>query len=141
MRRYDPLTPEQRRHTMASVRATGTAPEMLVRRLVHSMGYRYRLHRVDLPGKPDLVFPARRKVVLVNGCFWHGHECEAGTNLPKANRDYWIPKLARNRSRDTMNQARLREAGWSVLVLWECEMKDLEELRARISRFLEGQAT
>lgn len=140
MRRYDPLTPEQRKYTMSRVKATGTAPEMSVRRLVHSMGYRYRLHRPDLPGKPDLVFPARRKVIFVHGCFWHGHECEAGRNLPRANRAYWMPKLARNRSRDAGSQGRLREAGWSILVLWECELRNSGRLRNRIRGFLEGRA-
>ena len=111
---------------------------MLVRRLAHAMGYRYRLHRKDLPGKSDLVFPVRRKVIFVHGCFWHQHHCPRGDRSPKSSREYWIPKLRRNKERDEKNQRLLRETGWGALVIWECEMKDRDALRERIVKFLEG---
>jgi DNA mismatch endonuclease (patch repair protein) len=132
----DNLTPEQRQRTMRRVRSVDTGPEMTVRRLAHGLGYRYRLHRKDLPGKPDLVFPARRKVIFVHGCFWHGHDCKAGRKQPKTNADYWTVKLGRNRARDLANQALLREHGWDVLVIWECRIRDRDALRADICRFL-----
>ncbi len=135
--RTDNLTPEQRKHTMASVHSRDTKPEMRVRRFIHGMGYRYRLHRKDLPGNPDLVFPCRRKIVFVHGCFWHGHACRAGKKRPKTNQNYWTRKLARNRERDLENQALLGEAGWDVMVIWECELKEIEALRTRITGFLE----
>ena len=121
---------------MRAVKGRDTVPEMTVRRLTHGMGYRYRLHRKNLPGKPDLVFPTRRKVIFVHGCFWHQHHCPRGTRSPKSSRDYWIPKLKRNKQRDAENQSRLREMGWDVLVIWECEMKDRDTLKDRIAVFL-----
>jgi DNA mismatch endonuclease, patch repair protein len=123
---------------MRAVKDRDTVPEMLVRRIAHRMGYRYRLHRKDLPGKPDLVFPSRRKMVFVHGCFWHGHECKRGARIPKANRDYWQAKIARNRARDTKNQESLYNMGWRVLVVWECETKDYEALAAKLRDFLRG---
>ncbi|MDE0332847.1 MAG: very short patch repair endonuclease [Nitrospinae bacterium] len=128
--------PEDRSRTMRAVKGHDTGPEMIVRRLAHGMGYRYRLHRKDLPGKPDLVFPAKRKVIFVHGCFWHQHACPRGARSPKSSRDYWIPKLKRNKERDVQNQRLLREMGWDVLVIWECEMKDRDALKERISAFL-----
>ncbi len=121
---------------MRAVKGRDTVPEMTVRRLTHGMGYRYRLHRKNLPGKPDLVFPGRRKVIFVHGCFWHQHHCPRGERSPKSSRDYWIPKLKRNKQRDAENQSRLREMGWDVLVIWECEMKDRDTLKERIAVFL-----
>lgn len=104
--------------------------------MVYGMGYRYRLHRKDLPGKPDLVFASRRKIILVHGCFWHCHpDCRDG-RLPKSNTDYWGPKLARNRERDKENCAALDKAGWSVLTVWECETADEEVLKATLAGFL-----
>ena len=132
-----PERPEDRSRTMRAVKGRDTGPEMTVRRLAHGMGYRYRLHRKDLPGKPDLAFPGRRKVIFVHGCFWHQHACPRGARSPKSSRDYWIPKLERNKQRDTENQARLCEMGWDVLVIWECEMKDRDALGKRIAAFLE----
>ncbi len=129
---------EVRSRTMRAVKGRDTGPEMIVRRLAHGMGYRYRLHGKDLLGKPDLVFPARRKVIFVHGCFWHQHACPRGSRSPKSSRDYWIPKLKRNKQRDAENQARLCEMGWDVLVIWECEMKDRDALGKRIEAFLEG---
>jgi len=135
----DTLTPEQRSERMSRVRGRDTKPEMLVRRLVHAMGYRFRLHRKDLPGKPDLVFPTRRKVIFVHGCFWHRHSDAACrlARMPKSKLDFWGPKLENNRKRDAVIRARLEELGWSVLVIWECETSDRDALRARIGGFLE----
>jgi DNA mismatch endonuclease (patch repair protein) len=132
----DDLTPEQRKHTMTQVRSEDTQPEMWVRRLVHGLGYRYRLHRKDLPGNPDLVFSGRRKIIFVHGCFWHAHDCKAGRKRPKANEEYWSRKLTRNRERDAVNQALLREQGWDVLVVWECELRRPDDLTATIRGFL-----
>lgn len=114
-------------------------PELAVRRLVHSLGYRYRLHKNCLPGKPDLVFTSRLKVIFVHGCFWHGHTCIDG-RAPQSNQSYWGPKLARNRERDAVNEATLEVLGWSVMIVWECETKDREALSRRLRKFLERQA-
>ncbi len=111
---------------------------MIVRRLTHGAGFRYRLHRKDLPGKPDLCFPARRKVIFVHGCFWHGHDCKLG-RLPKSRTEYWLPKIARNRERDAATVATLAALGWTVLTIWECETKDREALRERVVEFLRAQ--
>ena len=112
-----------RSEIMRAVKSRDTKPEMIVRRLVHGLGYRYRLHRPDLPGKPDLTFPGRRKVVFVHGCFWHGHDCARGARVPNNNRDYWIAKIARNKAREAEDCDRLRDMGWSILTVWECETK------------------
>lgn len=127
---------EARSRTMRAVKSRDTGAEMVVRRLVHSLGYRYRLHRKDLPGAPDLVFSARRAVIFVHGCFWHQHDCPRGARIPKTNRDYWAPKLMRNKVRDLKNQDQLRSLGWRVLVAWECETQDRAELIRRVRRFL-----
>jgi DNA mismatch endonuclease (patch repair protein) len=121
---------------MRAVKGRDTAPEMTVRRLIFAMGYRYRLHRKDLPGKPDLVFPARRKVVFVHGCFWHGHDCRRGARIPKTNREYWETKITRNRDRDTQHYQDLISKGWTVLVIWECGMSDSSVLENQIKEFL-----
>ena len=134
----DKLSKKRRSWNMQQIRSTDTSPELVVRKLTHHLGYRYRLHRKDLPGKPDLVFPARGKIVFVHGCFWHQHSssrCKI-SRLPKSKTDYWTPKLQRNAERDRKNQRRLRRLGWRVLVLWECQIKDLERLARRIDRFL-----
>jgi len=123
---------------MSRVRGRDTKPEMLVRRLAHGMGYRYRLHRRDLPGSPDLVFPSRRKVIFVHGCFWHRHlepDCKLA-RLPKSKLDFWGPKLETNRERDERNVVLLEELGWDVLVIWECQTKNRGQLQARIREFL-----
>ena len=120
---------------MAAVRSKNTQPELLVRRLVHSMGYRYRLHRTDLPGKPDLVFSRKRKVIFVHGCFWHQHGCKS-SHLPKSNTDYWVPKLQRNKTRDVEHINALQSDGWLCLILWECELQDFDLLQRRIRQFL-----
>lgn len=125
-----------RSRTMRAVKGKNTVPEMIVRRAAHALGYRFRLHRDDLPGKPDLLFPARQKIIFVHGCFWHGHDCLRGSRKPKTNTDYWNAKIERNRGRDCMNITKLQEKGWRVLVIWECQMEDKEDLKSRISRFL-----
>jgi DNA mismatch endonuclease (patch repair protein) len=132
----DKLTAAQRSRLMSSVRSANTAPEMAVRSLVHRMGYRYRLYVKELPGKPDLVFPRRRKIILVNGCFWHGHSCRSGRNRPSSNNPYWALKLERNKKRDRAAKRKLRRLGWNVLVLWECELNDEAALQERIGNFL-----
>ncbi len=121
---------------MQAVKSKNTAPEMLLRKLLHAQGYRYRLHRRDLPGCPDLVFPGRKKVIFVHGCFWHGHDCPRGSRAPKTNREYWGPKIARNRTRDGADQATLAGAGWDILTVWECELREHESIRQRIRIFL-----
>ena len=132
----DKLTVAERSRLMSLVRSKGTAPEMLVRRVIHRMGYRYRLHVSDLPGKPDLVFPGRSKIILVHGCFWHGHTCRHGQKRPAANGSYWTAKLDRNQSRDRSNRNQLRRLGWDVLVLWECKLKDESKLTESLVQFL-----
>lgn len=133
----DTLTPEGRSARMALIRAKDTKPEMAVRRLIHGMGYRYRLHRRDLPGRPDMVFPGRRKVIFVHGCFWHRHDCRFG-RLPKSRLDFWEPKLEANRRRDGDAQARLSAMGWQYLVVWECQIGHDPALAEHIKNFLEG---
>lgn len=131
----DHLTPEKRSDAMSRVHSRDTTPEMKVRRTVHAMGYRYRLRRTDLPGKPDLVFPRLRKAVFVHGCFWHFHECK---RLPKSNRSYWRDKFQENKRRDSRVQAELREIGWEPFVVWECWTKNPEDLTKRLIAFLES---
>ena len=129
-------TPENRSRIMRAVKGRDTSLEMTIRRLIYSMGYRYRLHRKDLPGTPDLVFSSRRSVLFLNGCFWHGHDCKRGARVPKTNVDYWRNKIARNISRDMQNQAALQAQGWRVLVIWECQIKDESALKRRLLAFL-----
>ena len=121
---------------MRAIRSKDMLPELTVRSLVHKLGYRFRLHRSDLPGKPDLVFPSRRKVIFVHGCFWHSHECKIA-HVPKSNKDYWGPKLRRNKTRDVQNVKELRVDGWKVLVIWECRTRDERRLIGQLKRFLE----
>ena len=130
--------PAARRRNLAAVGGKDTAPELLVRRLLHGMGFRYRLHRRDLPGTPDIVLSGRRKIIEVRGCFWHRHPDPACRNavLPKTRAAWWADKLARNVARDERNLAALRERGWRVLVVWECETADENVLRPRLRAFL-----
>jgi DNA mismatch endonuclease, patch repair protein len=121
---------------MRRIRKKDTKPELAVRRLIYAMGYRYRLHRRNLPGTPDIVFPSRKKVIFVHGCFWHQHRCALGSKQPKANRQYWLPKLARNCDRDATAERALIALGWAVLVIWECEARDVASIADRIRRFL-----
>lgn len=133
----DTLSPRERSERMGRVRGRDTKPELLVRRLVHQMGYRYRLHGKGIPGKPDLVFRSRRKLIFVHGCFWHRHKGCPLCRWPKSKLDFWKPKLERNRQRDRDNQRRLTEQGWSFLVLWECQLKDTLQLTQQLTLFLE----
>jgi DNA mismatch endonuclease (patch repair protein) len=134
----DTISPQQRSGVMRRVRSKNTKPEMTVRRLTHAMGYRYRLHVNSLPGKPDLVFSRRKKVIFVHGCMWHGHEGCSNNRRPSTRTDYWNPKLDGNKSRDNLNVQMLCEAGWQVLIIWECEVKkDVKAMSKRISDFLE----
>ncbi len=126
---------------MRRVKAQDTGPERVVRRLLTGMGRRYRLHRKDLPGCPDIVMPGPRLAILVQGCFWHGHDCPRGARTPKANRDYWLAKIGRNRQRDAANELALEALGWRVLPLWECELKDEAELQRRLTRALESASS
>lgn len=124
---------------MARVRARNTKPEIALRRLLTRLGYRYRLHRRDLPGTPDIAFIARRKVIFVHGCFWHGHGCKRGAREPKTNTDYWKAKIARNRARDDRAAAALSAMAWTSATVWECELRDAG-LAERLVAFLEGSA-
>lgn len=121
---------------MARVKSKGTKPEMVVRRLLFSMGYRYRLHDRSLPGSPDIIFRGRKKVIFVHGCFWHRHDGCPLARLPKSRLDFWIPKLEGNRERDTRTLHQLNSLGWDVLVIWECELKDLNLLEKMLNGFL-----
>jgi len=125
-----------RSENMRRIRSKGMLPELAVRSMVHRMGYRFRLHRKGLPGKPDLVFLSRRKVIFVHGCFWHSHRGCTMAHKPKTNADYWGPKLQRNRTRDKKNLSVLTALGWKPLVIWECELKDAATVGARIRKFL-----
>lgn len=134
----DVFTPEQRSRVMARVKGKNTTPELTVRRALHALGARFRLHRKDLPGAPDIVLPGRRLAIFVHGCFWHGHDCARGSRVPKANRDYWVAKVARNRARDATSTVALEADGWRVETIWECEIKDAAALEARLRTMLAG---
>jgi DNA mismatch endonuclease, patch repair protein len=131
-----PNVPKIVRRRMASIRARDTGPELVVRRLAHASGFRFRLHRRDLPGSPDLVFPRHRKVIFVHGCFWHQHSCALGSKKPRTRRDYWLPKLKSNVARDARNVGYLRGLGWKTLVIWECETRNPTAVAWRIQAFL-----
>jgi DNA mismatch endonuclease, patch repair protein len=120
----DVFTPEQRSAVMRAVKSRDTQPELRVRRAAHTLGFRFRLNRSDLPGKPDLVFPSRRIAMFVHGCFWHGHDCPRGARKPATNAVYWRTKIARNRARDEVSELALKEAGWRAVIIWECETRD-----------------
>lgn len=136
----DIVDPQTRSRMMSGIRGKNTQPEMLVRRILHAMGYRYRLHARELPGKPDIVFRRRRLAIFVHGCFWHRHsdpECRLA-RMPKSRVDFWQPKLEGNRRRDEANVAALEAAGWKVLLVWECQLRDREQLGNMLRRFIEG---
>jgi len=135
----DKLTPERRSANMSRIRSENMRPELIVRSTAHRMGFRFRLHRRDLPGRPDLVFPKLKKIIFSHGCFWHQHANCIDGKLPKSRTDYWVPKLSRNVDRDTANAAALRDSGWQILTVWECETRDLPELSRKIRAFLEKQ--
>lgn len=132
----DSLTPEHRRWNMSRIRGKNTKPELTVRRMIHGAGYRYRLHGKNLPGKPDLVFAGRRKVIFVHGCFWHSHTCRVGERAPKQNAEFWSAKRLRTFERDASQLEQLRASGWEPLVIWECELKDQPGLLKRVNDFL-----
>jgi len=132
----DKLSAERRSANMRRIRSKDTNPELALRSLIHRLGYRFRLHRKDLPGKPDMVFPSRRKVIFVHGCFWHQHPgCREG-RVPGSRLEYWGPKLRRNQERDRASQAALTGQGWHCLTVWECELKDAAAVRKTVKRFL-----
>jgi DNA mismatch endonuclease (patch repair protein) len=137
----DVFTPAERSRVMRAVKSRDTTPELVVRRLVHALGWRFRLHRRDLPGSPDLVLPRLGKAIFVHGCFWHRHRCPAGQSTPASRRKYWLDKFRRNVERDSSNLRRLRRLGWKVLVVWECQTKDAkcDRLADRIERFLAAE--
>ncbi len=130
----DVFSPAQRSVVMRAVKSRDTAPEMKVRRAAHALGLRFRLNRADLPGKPDLVFPAKRTALFVHGCFWHGHNCARGARIPQNNRDYWQAKISRNMARDEASLAALRKLGWKPRVIWECQTRDDHALSRLIVR-------
>lgn len=138
----DRLTPDQRRLNMSGVRAKDTRPEMIVRRLLHSLGFRFRLHRRDLPGRPDIVLPRYRAAIFVHGCFWHGHDCSL-FRMPATRTEFWAAKIAANRRRDGDAMSELRDAGWRSMVVWECALRSRGRLPAprltdRITAFILG---
>ena len=132
----DTLTVVERSERMGRVRCKDTKPELIVRRLVHALGFRYRLHDAKLPGKPDLVFPGRGKVIFVHGCFWHRHKCKLGRPMPATRRDFWTTKFLANHQHDRVARQELRNAKWEMLALWECQTRDLENLNAKLAAFL-----
>jgi DNA mismatch endonuclease (patch repair protein) len=134
----DVYSPEKRSAVMRRVKGQGTTPEKTVRRLLTALGARYRLHRKDLPGKPDIVMPGRKVAIFVHGCFWHGHDCARGSRVPKQNRDYWTAKVSRNKARDAAAHEALTASGWRVETLWECELKDEPAVTARLDSLLQA---
>ena len=134
----DIFSREKRSQIMSRVSGKNTRPEVVVRSLLHNMGYRFRLHRKDLPGKPDITLPKYKKVVFVHGCFWHGHTDCPRSKLPISNQFFWRDKLGKNKERDKVSVNNLIELGWDVLVVWECEIKDTHKLKSKLFAFLEG---
>lgn len=134
----DRLSPQERSNHMRRIKKRDTKPELAVRRLAHSLGFRFRLHCRDLPGTPDLVFPRHRKAIWVHGCFWHQHEGCSLARQPKSRLAYWLPKLARNVERDRASRISMEAAGWKIMVIWECETRDREHLKGRLKDFLVG---
>lgn len=131
----DRVSEEKRSYIMSRVGSKDTGPELVVRKLLHGLGYRYSLHRRGLPGSPDVVFQKRKKAVFIHGCFWHGHSCKYG-RLPKSKTKYWEPKIDINRQRDEKNMQELKRLGWKALVVWQCELRNTEDLKARLVSFL-----
>lgn len=137
----DTLTQQERSERMSRIKGRGTTPEGVVRQLLTSLGYRYRLHVARLPGRPDVVFSSRRKVIFVHGCFWHRHahsRCRLA-RLPKSRLEFWLPKLESNKERDKRNLAKLRREGWKALVVWECQLRNADAVGRRLCRFLESR--
>jgi DNA mismatch endonuclease (patch repair protein) len=136
--RVDSLSPAERSEIMARVRSRNSRPELFVRKLAFALGYRYRLHARDLPGRPDIVFRKRRKVIFIHGCFWHRHGACALARLPKSRLEFWLPKLEGNKRRDEKNKRALWRQGWKVLTIWECQLKSSARLSTRLRRFLDA---
>jgi DNA mismatch endonuclease (patch repair protein) len=134
----DVLTKQQRSFNMSQIRSKNTSPEIIVRSLIHRMGYRYSLHRSDLPGHPDLVLVRHKKIIFVHGCFWHMHHCHYGRVTPAAHAKFWQDKRSGNVDRDKRNLKNLRKLGWKVLIVWECQMQNIEKLTQRLRMFLES---
>jgi DNA mismatch endonuclease, patch repair protein len=132
----DVFTPAKRSEVMRAVKSANTKPELTIRDILWSRGFRYRLDARDLPGRPDIVFRGKRAAMFVHGCFWHGHGCARGARVPKTNRDYWQAKITRNVTRDKATLAALKAQDWRALVVWECQMKDRAALTRRLTRFL-----
>lgn len=132
----DVFSKAKRSEVMRRIKGRDTSPELAVRKALTRLGARYRLHRADLPGKPDIVIPGRRLALFVHGCFWHGHDCARGARVPKQNRDYWVGKVERNRARDAKSREALAALGWRVATIWECELKDAVGLEGRLSELL-----
>ena len=132
----DVLTKEQRSRNMAAIKGKNTAPELLVRSIIHRMGFRFGLHRRDLSGKPDIVLTSRKKLIFVHGCFWHIHNCRYGRVVPATNAEFWHAKRQSNVQRDKRNRKHLRDSGWEVLTIWECWTKDISALQRRLRAFL-----
>ncbi|BBU60505.1 hypothetical protein MSC49_04400 [Methylosinus sp. C49] len=128
--------PAKRSAIMRAVKSRDTSPEKQVRALLRGFAPHYRLHREDVPGKPDIAYVGRKRAIFVHGCFWHGHDCARGARTPKTNADYWRAKIARNRARDIAHQEKLASLGWRALIVWECELKDRAALEARLRAFL-----
>jgi DNA mismatch endonuclease (patch repair protein) len=133
----DTITQTARSLLMSRIRSKDTRPELEVRRILHRLGYRFRLHRKDLPGRPDIVLPRHRKIVLVHGCFWHGHTCRLASK-PKSNSSYWSEKIVKNQERDVRNLNALQAANWTVLELWECDIRKMDGLEQTISEFMKS---
>jgi len=132
----DHLSKKKRSWNMSLIRSSNTKPELVVRKILHSLGYRYSLHKKDLPGKPDIVLRKHRTVIFVHGCFWHQHKRCKRSNIPKSHTQYWKPKLERNMSRDKVHKKNLRKLSWKTIVIWECETKSLEKLKDKLLKKL-----
>lgn len=137
----DVFDPEKRSAVMRAVKSRDTGPEMTVRRAAHALGLRFRLNRADLPGKPDLVFPAKQTALFVHGCFWHGHDCPRGARMPQNNRAYWEAKISRNMARDKEALSKLKKLGWTPRVIWECQTRDGAALSRLIARQIGKRAS
>jgi len=133
----DSKASKERSRIMRAIKSKDTKPEMVVRRLLFSKGFRYRLHDKTLPGKPDIIFKSKNKIIFVHGCFWHGHDCKRGSRIPKKNREYWTQKIRKNVIRDSKHLSDLKALGWDILILWECELKELEAIELKLKEFLE----
>ncbi|WP_241494473.1 very short patch repair endonuclease [Pseudomonas asplenii] len=137
----DTISAKERSNIMSRVKSKNTRPEMFIRRMLHRAGFRYRLHDTTLPGKPDIVFPRKRKIIFVNGCFWHRHEGCKQAKIPKSNQVFWHAKLEGNKMRDKCNLRELHNAGWETMIVWECELKDVQTLEKKLLEFLSGETT